>query len=192
MRINKWPLRHFPNLLVVPNCLKHQPEFPILREYKRNWSFGRRKNKAKLLMKTYLTYRRPISPTPSTPAAWLAEMLSNCISSSLTSSTASVSPHPRAVNPTHTIDLRFGCTFMTEFGTLEHQRVLPELVTLMHWGLVPYWAKGIPPKFSTINATIEKLTEAASWRGRWMRGQRCIMPATGTCPKLSAVHYERV
>jgi putative SOS response-associated peptidase YedK len=51
--------------------------------------------------------------------------------------------------------------------------------SLMHWGLIPYWAKGIPPKFSTINATIEKLTEAASWRGPWTRGQRCIMPATG-------------
>jgi putative SOS response-associated peptidase YedK len=49
----------------------------------------------------------------------------------------------------------------------------------MHWGFIPYWAKGIPPKFSTINATIEKLTEAASWRGPWTRGQRCIMPATG-------------
>jgi putative SOS response-associated peptidase YedK len=49
----------------------------------------------------------------------------------------------------------------------------------LHWGLIPYWAKGIPPKFSTINATIEKLTEAASWRGPWMRGQRCIMSATG-------------
>jgi putative SOS response-associated peptidase YedK len=31
----------------------------------------------------------------------------------------------------------------------------------MHWGLIPYWAKGIPPKFSTINATIEKI---------WRRG----------------------
>jgi putative SOS response-associated peptidase YedK len=49
----------------------------------------------------------------------------------------------------------------------------------VHWGLIPYWAKGIQPKFSTINATIEKLTEAASWRGPWTRGQRCIMPASG-------------
>jgi len=32
---------------------------------------------------------------------------------------------------------------------------------LMHWGLIPYWAKGIQPKYSTINATVEKLTEAA-------------------------------
>src|ERR1700674_3006541 len=49
----------------------------------------------------------------------------------------------------------------------------------MKWGLIPYWARGVPPKFSTINATIEKLTEAASWKGPWTRGQRCIMPATG-------------
>ena len=50
---------------------------------------------------------------------------------------------------------------------------------LMHWGLIPYWAKGVQPKYSTINATIEKLTEAATWRGPWSRGQRCILPATG-------------
>jgi putative SOS response-associated peptidase YedK len=50
---------------------------------------------------------------------------------------------------------------------------------LMHWGLIPYWAKGVPPKYSTINATVEKLTEAATWRDPWKRGQRCIMPALG-------------
>ena len=49
---------------------------------------------------------------------------------------------------------------------------------LMHWGLIPYWAKGIRPKYSTINATVEKLTEAATWCGPWSRGQRCILPAT--------------
>src|ERR1700692_1607115 len=42
----------------------------------------------------------------------------------------------------------------------------------LHWGLIRYWSKG-QPKFSTINATVEKLTEAASWRGPWTRGQRC-------------------
>jgi len=50
---------------------------------------------------------------------------------------------------------------------------------LMHWGLIPYWAKGVPPKYSTINATVEKLAEAATWRDPWKRGQRCIMPALG-------------
>lgn len=49
----------------------------------------------------------------------------------------------------------------------------------LHWGLIPYWSKGVQPKFSTINATVEKLTEAASWRGPWTRGQRCILPALG-------------
>jgi putative SOS response-associated peptidase YedK len=50
---------------------------------------------------------------------------------------------------------------------------------LMRWGLIPFFARGVPPKYSTINATIEKLTEGASWRGPWKRGQRCILPATG-------------
>ena len=49
----------------------------------------------------------------------------------------------------------------------------------LHWGLIPFWAKGVQPKYSTINATVEKLTEAATWRGPWTRGQRCILPALG-------------
>jgi putative SOS response-associated peptidase YedK len=49
----------------------------------------------------------------------------------------------------------------------------------MRWGLVPYWAKGIPPKYSTINCTIEKLEIAPTWRGPWKRGQRCILPVAG-------------
>jgi len=46
-----------------------------------------------------------------------------------------------------------------------------EGVTL-RWGLVPFFAKGVPPKYSTINATIEKLTDGPCWRGAWERGQR--------------------
>src|ERR1039458_4898220 len=53
-----------------------------------------------------------------------------------------------------------------------------EGVTL-RWGLVPFFAKGVPPKYSTINATIEKLTDGPCWRGPWKRGQRCILPAAG-------------
>jgi putative SOS response-associated peptidase YedK len=49
----------------------------------------------------------------------------------------------------------------------------------LHWGLIPFWAKGIQPKYSTINATIEKLKDGPTWRGPWKRGQRCIMPAFG-------------
>jgi len=50
---------------------------------------------------------------------------------------------------------------------------------LLRWGLVPFFAHGIPTKFSTINATIEKLTDGAMWRGPWKRGQRCVLPAAG-------------
>lgn len=48
---------------------------------------------------------------------------------------------------------------------------------MMRWGLIPYFAQGVPPKYSTINATIENLERGAAWRGPWSRGQRCIMPA---------------
>jgi putative SOS response-associated peptidase YedK len=50
---------------------------------------------------------------------------------------------------------------------------------LMRWGLVPFWAKGIPPKYHTINARIETLETAASYRGPWKHGKRCIMVCSG-------------
>ena len=49
----------------------------------------------------------------------------------------------------------------------------------MRWGLVPFWAKGAAPKYSTINARAETLATAASYRGPWARRQRCILPALG-------------
>ena len=42
--------------------------------------------------------------------------------------------------------------------------------TLMRWGLVPFWAKGVPPKYSTINARIEGMTTAPSYRSAWKWG----------------------
>lgn len=50
---------------------------------------------------------------------------------------------------------------------------------LMRWGLVPFFARGEPPRYSTINATIENLATAPAWRGPWERGQRCVMPCAG-------------
>ena len=50
---------------------------------------------------------------------------------------------------------------------------------MVRWGLIPYFAKGEPGKFSTINARIETFDTAASYRGAWRRGQRCIQPASG-------------
>ena len=49
----------------------------------------------------------------------------------------------------------------------------------LRWGLVPFFAKGVPPKYSTINARVETIESAASYRGPWKRGQRCLLPATG-------------
>ena len=49
----------------------------------------------------------------------------------------------------------------------------------LRWGLIPYFAAGIPPKYSTINARIETVQSAASYRGPWSRGQRCLVPARG-------------
>jgi putative SOS response-associated peptidase YedK len=49
----------------------------------------------------------------------------------------------------------------------------------LRWGLIPYFAKGQPPKGSTINARSETVTTTASYKGPWQRGQRCIQVATG-------------
>ncbi len=49
---------------------------------------------------------------------------------------------------------------------------------LMRWGLIPFFAKGEPTKYSTINARIETVETAASYRGPWKRGQRCLQVAT--------------
>jgi len=48
----------------------------------------------------------------------------------------------------------------------------------MRWGLIPSWAPE-PQKYSTINARVETIENAATWRGPWRHGQRCIMPAAG-------------
>ncbi len=50
---------------------------------------------------------------------------------------------------------------------------------MMRWGLIPFFAHGVPLKYSTINATIEKLASGPAWRGPWKRGQRCIQLAAG-------------
>jgi putative SOS response-associated peptidase YedK len=51
--------------------------------------------------------------------------------------------------------------------------------TQMRWGLVPWWTHGVPLKASTINATVERLDSAASYRDAWRREQRCIFVMGG-------------
>jgi len=50
---------------------------------------------------------------------------------------------------------------------------------MLRWGLIPFFAKGVAPKYSTINARLETVETAASYRGPWKRGQRCIQVAAG-------------
>ena len=50
---------------------------------------------------------------------------------------------------------------------------------MVRWGLIPAFAHGTPGKFSTINARIETVGTAASFRAAWKRAQRCIQPASG-------------
>ena len=49
----------------------------------------------------------------------------------------------------------------------------------MRFGLVPFYAKGVPGPYSTINARVETIETAASYRGPWKRGQRCLVLASG-------------
>ncbi|MDQ3259997.1 MAG: SOS response-associated peptidase [Pseudomonadota bacterium] len=45
------------------------------------------------------------------------------------------------------------------------------------WGLIPWFAKAPQLAYSTNNARFEELTEKASYKQPWARGQRCIIPA---------------
>lgn len=48
---------------------------------------------------------------------------------------------------------------------------------LMRWGLIPPWAKGLPQKYSTHIATVERMKSAPFYRNAWRRAQRCLIPA---------------
>lgn len=45
------------------------------------------------------------------------------------------------------------------------------------WGLIPWFAKEPKLKIATSNARSEELTDKASYKQPWARGQRCIIPA---------------
>lgn len=53
------------------------------------------------------------------------------------------------------------------------------VVSMVRFGLIPFWARGEPPKYSTINATVERLKDAPTWRGPWRHGHRCVILASG-------------
>lgn len=49
----------------------------------------------------------------------------------------------------------------------------------MRWGMIPWWASGVPLKASTINATVERIDRAPTYRDAWSRAQRCIFAMAG-------------
>ena len=49
----------------------------------------------------------------------------------------------------------------------------------LRWGLIPFFARGEPGKYSTINARVETVETAASYRDPFKRGQRCLQVAMG-------------
>lgn len=49
-------------------------------------------------------------------------------------------------------------------------------LTVMRWGLVPYWAKDSKIGFSTINAKAETVATSPTFREAWKR-RRCLVPA---------------
>ena len=96
-----------------------------------------------------------------------------------------VSPDDAAIEREFNL-VRFEWTFPPSFNVAPTQNVpiirwvegRPQGACI-RWGLIPFFAKGEPPKYSCINARIETVESAASYRGPWKRGQRCLQLATG-------------
>ena len=51
-------------------------------------------------------------------------------------------------------------------------------LTLMHWGLIPPWAKKLDSSYRMINARAETIAEKPSFRSAF-RHRRCLIPADG-------------
>ena len=49
---------------------------------------------------------------------------------------------------------------------------------LMHWGLIPHWAKQPESKYKMINAKAETLSERPAYRDAY-KHHRCLIPASG-------------
>ena len=49
-------------------------------------------------------------------------------------------------------------------------------LTVMRWGLVPYWSKDAKIGFSTINARAESIATSSTYREAW-KYRRCLVPA---------------
>ncbi|MDR3643282.1 MAG: SOS response-associated peptidase [Candidatus Doudnabacteria bacterium] len=54
----------------------------------------------------------------------------------------------------------------------------PNRVLMMHWGLIPHWAKDPKVGYKMINARIETVAEKPSYRSS-VKAKRCLIPASG-------------
>lgn len=72
----------------------------------------------------------------------------------------------------------FNCAPTTQVPALRRGADAVEW-SLLRWGLIPFFAHGEVPKYSTINARIETMESAASWRQPWKGARRCLLPALG-------------
>ena len=49
----------------------------------------------------------------------------------------------------------------------------------MRWGLIPAWAKEEKQRYATFNAKAETVASAATFRGAWRAGRRCLVVTDG-------------
>jgi putative SOS response-associated peptidase YedK len=52
------------------------------------------------------------------------------------------------------------------------------VMSLMHWGLIPFWAKDTKIGYRTINARAETVTTKPAFRAAY-KARRCLIPASG-------------
>ena len=50
---------------------------------------------------------------------------------------------------------------------------------MLRWGLIPAFARGVSPQYSTINSTVERLETGPAWRDPWRCNQRCVLLCAG-------------
>ena len=80
--------------------------------------------------------------------------------------------------PPPDLSARYNVAPTSAVPVIWHAQYKPE-TTMLRWGLIPFWAKGKPPKFSTVNARGESMADKPAYRGPWRRRQRCLIPASG-------------
>jgi putative SOS response-associated peptidase YedK len=50
--------------------------------------------------------------------------------------------------------------------------------SLTRWSAISFFARGVSPKYSPINARVQTEYTAASYRGPWTRGERSLVVAS--------------